>query len=216
MEIGEKIKLLREAQKLSQRELADRVGYKDRSSIAKVEAGLVDLSRTKIEAFARALNVSFVSLMGGEEREQPPHLLEQMPQNTFPVTGDSMVPIVGSVPAGAPLLAQENILGDAPAPVGNVKDHFWLRVKGDSMVGAGIQSGDLVLIHKQTTADDGKIVVCRLHGDEATLKRFHRREDRVLLLPENPAYEPILLSARDFESGDASIIGQAVMTMRAL
>lgn len=100
----------------------------------------------------------------------------------------SYVPIVGVVTAGLPILAQENIEGYLPWE--QSEDCFALRVRGDSMVGAGILDGDTVIVRRQQTADDGEIVVALL-GDEATVKRLYRRRGEVLLLPENPAYEPL-------------------------
>lgn len=98
------------------------------------------------------------------------------------------IPIVGVVTAGQPILAVENQEGTMawdgdPAC-------FALRVRGDSMIGAGILSGDMVVVRPQPTAQDGQIVVARL-DDEATIKRLCFREGRPWLLPENPAYEPI-------------------------
>lgn len=97
------------------------------------------------------------------------------------------VPIVGVVTAGQPILAQENVEGYIPWEGG--EDLFALRVRGDSMVGAGILSGDLVVVRPQASADHGDIVVALL-GDEATVKRLSLH-DGVWLLPENPAYAPI-------------------------
>ena len=82
------------------------------------------------------------------------------------------------------------------------------------MIGAGIQSGDKVLIRQQSTAENGQIVACRLNGDEATLKRFRRQGDSVILLPENPNYEPRIIPMKDFENGDAGIIGVAIQIKR--
>ena len=97
------------------------------------------------------------------------------------------IPIVGVVTAGMPILAVENQEGtmawDAPGC-------FALRVRGASMIGAGILSGDKVVVRPQQTADDGQIVVARL-GDEATVKRLRRRHGEIWLMPENEAYPPI-------------------------
>ena len=107
------------------------------------------------------------------------------------------VPIVGAVAAGQPILAQELIDGYLPWEGG--EGWFALRVKGESMKNAGILPGDLVVVRPQPTAENGEIVVALL-GDEATVKRFSRKNGHVLLLPENEAYSPI--------DGDAaSLIG---------
>lgn len=105
------------------------------------------------------------------------------------VTGvrQGQIPIVGLVTAGLPILAVENqegcITWDEPGC-------FALRVRGDSMIGAAILSGDLVIVRPQATADDGQIVVARI-GDEATVKRLSRKNGHVWLMPENDNYEPI-------------------------
>ena len=105
------------------------------------------------------------------------------------VTGarPGQIPVVGVVTAGIPILAVENQEGTLPW---NDPGCFALRVRGDSMLGAGILPGDKVVVRPQSTADDGQIVVARLE-DEATVKRLHRRNGEIWLLPENDAYDPI-------------------------
>ena len=98
------------------------------------------------------------------------------------------IPVVGVVTAGLPILAVENQEGTM-AWEGDPAC-FALRVRGDSMVGAGILDGDKVVVRPQPTADDGQIVVARI-GEEATVKRLCRRDGQIWLLPENDAYEPI-------------------------
>ena len=98
------------------------------------------------------------------------------------------IPVIGVVTAGVPILAYENQEGTM-AWDGD-PGCFALRVRGDSMVGAGILSGDKVVVRPQQTANDGQIVVARI-GDEATVKRLRRRNGQIWLLPENDAYEPI-------------------------
>ncbi len=98
------------------------------------------------------------------------------------------IPVVGVVTAGMPILAFENLEGTM-AWDGD-PECFALRVRGDSMIGAGILDGDKVVVRPQQTAEDGQIVVARL-GDEATVKRLSRRDGQVWLLPENEAYPPI-------------------------
>ncbi len=107
------------------------------------------------------------------------------------VAGGMHVPLVGRVAAGLPLLAEENIEEsiDIPHFLGE-RGCFALRVTGTSMINAGILDGDIVVVKRQDTADDGDIVVAML-GDEATLKRFYREADQVRLQPENDSMEPI-------------------------
>jgi len=106
------------------------------------------------------------------------------------------IPVVGVVTAGVPILAVENQEGTM---VWDDPGCFALRVRGDSMINAGILSGDKVVVRPQSTADDGQIVVARI-GDEATVKRLRRRRGEIWLLPENDAYAPI-------DGTNAEIIG---------
>ena len=114
------------------------------------------------------------------------------------------IPVLGVVTAGLPILAVENVEGYLPWD--GDEDCFALRVRGDSMVGAGILDGDKVVIRPQSTADNGEIVVALL-GDEATVKRLRRAADGVWLLPENPAYEPI-------DGREAAILGKVKAVIR--
>ena len=108
------------------------------------------------------------------------------------------VPIVGRVAAGRPILAMENIEGTIAIDraVARWKDAFLLKVRGDSMEGAGILDGDYVLVKPQAAADLHDIVVA-LIGDEATVKRLIKKEGEIFLKPENPRYNPIRLTSRD-------------------
>jgi repressor LexA len=124
--------------------------------------------------------------------------------------GSRAVPLVGRVAAGQPLLAEENIEDslDIPGFLGGDDGCFALRVTGTSMIKAGIFDGDIVVVKRQETADDGDIVVAVL-TDEATLKRFFREEDQVRLQPENDLMEPIY-------TRDPLIAGKVIAVMRRL
>ncbi|MBR5390726.1 MAG: transcriptional repressor LexA [Clostridia bacterium] len=100
------------------------------------------------------------------------------------------VPVLGTVTAGLPILAQEDTLGYVPYDGPEQGEMFALQVRGESMIGAGILDGDIVLVRRQNTAISGQIVVALL-GDEATVKRLRLAKDGVWLLPENPAFDPI-------------------------
>ena len=110
---------------------------------------------------------------------------------TEPLEPENRVPIVGNVAAGSPILAEECIEDYLAFDTGGRSDeYFALHVRGDSMINAGILSGDLVVVRRQQVANNGEIVVALLE-DEATVKRFSRRNGHVWLLPENEAYSPI-------------------------
>ena len=121
------------------------------------------------------------------------------------VTGarPGQIPIVGVVTAGIPILAVENQEGTL---AWSEPGCFALRVRGDSMINAGILSGDLVVVRPQQTAGDGQIVVARI-GDEATVKRLRRRNGQVWLLPENDNYDPI-------DGSEAELIGLVKAVVR--
>ncbi|HEV2358146.1 MAG TPA: transcriptional repressor LexA [bacterium] len=120
------------------------------------------------------------------------------------------VPVVGRIAAGAPLLADENIEDVFPLPRDFVREDgaFMLRVRGESMIDAGIYDGDYVVIRPQATAANGEIVAA-LIGDEATVKRFYKERDHIRLQPENSTMSPIL-------TRDVTIIGKAVALIRRL
>ena len=120
------------------------------------------------------------------------------------------LPLVGQVAAGVPILAEQNIEDyvDVPALLRRSDDDFLLRVEGDSMIDAGIHNDDLIVVHRQATAENGDIVVA-LVGDEATTKRFYREAGRVRLQPANDLYEPIVLD-------DVELVGRVVGVLRRL
>ena len=114
------------------------------------------------------------------------------------------VPLIGVVTAGQPILAVENIEGYLPWD--GDKDCFALRVRGDSMIEAGIFDGDKLIVRPQATAENGEIVVALLE-DEATVKRLKKQNGEVWLMPENPAYEPI-------DGRNAQILGKVRAVIR--
>jgi repressor LexA len=121
------------------------------------------------------------------------------------------VPLLGAVSAGPGLLAEENIEDTLTLPRNFLRYHsgelFGLRVKGDSMIGAGILEGDLVMVRQQRTALEGEIVVALL-GEEATVKYFRKREDGIYLVSANPAYPPRKVGE------DFAILGRVVSLLR--
>jgi repressor LexA len=164
------------------REIGDAVGLASPSTVhahlANLErAGLLKRDPTKPRAIE----------LVGRKREEPPSRAGSTPT----------LPLVGSIAAGGPLLAEETIEDEiaVPEPLGRDAD-FLLRVKGESMIEAGILDGDIVVVRKQTDARTGEIVVALVgddeSADEATVKTFHRERDgRIRLQPENAALEPL-------------------------
>ena len=180
------------------REIGDAVGLASPSTVhahlANLErAGLLRRDPTK----PRALELL------DRTRRQPPRAADPR-----------RLPLVGEIAAGGPLLAEENIEDElaVPEPLGQSAD-FLLRVKGDSMIEAGILEGDVVVVRRQDTAQNGDIVVALAgddeSADEATVKRFFREDGRVRLQPENSSLEPIYAS-------HVRVLGKVVGVFRVL
>lgn len=177
----------------SVREIGSAVGLKSPSTVhfhmkGLEEAGVI----VKAEGKTRAITLPGISL-GPVAEEADPRA--------------NQVPVVGSVAAGSPILAQECIEDYLTFDTqGLTGEHFALRVRGESMLNAGILPDDLVVVHRQQEARNGEIVVA-LFEDEATVKTYQRKNGHLWLLPENPDYEPI-------DGAHAEIIGKVVAVVR--
>lgn len=248
MNIGQNIKKYRLSRGYTLDEVARKIGV-SRQTMSRYETGVIsNIPSDKIEAIARALDISPALLMdwstvwepdlyedfqnarNDDERrdilrqngtpddlkQYAEQLLSQapIPADAIPYSTSHVAPILGRIPAGYPIFSASEIEGYAPIDYADSETYFWLRVSGDSMVNADILNGDYVLIRRQPCADDGQIVAARVNGDEATLKRFRRVGDTVMLMPENPNYSPIPVPASAFHTGDASIIGVVVELKR--
>ena len=123
------------------------------------------------------------------------------------------VPLVGDVAAGVNVLAQENVEELVPLPMDFTGDGelFMLRVRGESMIDAGILDGDYVVCRQQTTANNGDIVVAGIPGDEATIKTFTKSGNKITLTPSNEKMKPMV-----FDSGEVNVYGKLVTVLRRL
>jgi repressor LexA len=123
------------------------------------------------------------------------------------------VPLVGDVAAGTGILAHQNVEELLPMPeqFTGKGPTFMLRVQGDSMMDAGIFSGDYVVVQEQRVAENGDVVVAGIPDDEATVKTFSRKDDKIILTPANPAFQPMV-----FDSSEVSIFGKVVTIVRKL
>ncbi|MGI6050693.1 MAG: transcriptional repressor LexA [Acetivibrionales bacterium] len=165
----------------SVREICKAVGFKSTSTVHSYlkkleEDGLIIKDATKPRAL-KVIDDSAKNLEG--------YVAEQEIEN---------VPLIGKITAGAPILAVENIEDTFPIPVRFLHNStsFMLKVKGESMLNAGILDGDYIIVKQQSTANNGDIVVALIE-DEATVKTFYKEKDHYRLQPENPDYEPIIL-----------------------
>ncbi len=180
----------------------DPLDYDDGDLISEIPLSYIEASDGDVRKARRIMEAVDKDALA--ERQSP------LPPNAIPFAPTGRVPILGTIPAGAAAVMEDDIIGYETVEVPDPENYFCLKVSGDSMVHAGILDGDIVLIKYQPTAENGQIVACRVNGDEATLKRFKKQGDSVILLPENPKYDPRIVGASEFESGYASIIGVAV------
>jgi repressor LexA len=136
--------------------------------------------------------------------------MEEAVDNVRSLVRPTGLPVVGQVAAGQPILAEENIeeYVEVPPVAGGEQGEYILRIRGESMIDAGILDGDYVVVRKQENANDGDIIVA-LVGEEATVKRFFRESDHVRLQPENATMEPI-------RTKEAQILGRVVGLFRSV
>lgn len=189
-------------------ELAKRMGYKDRSSISKIENGKADIPQSKVKEFAEVLDTSVSWLIGidDEDNRSTAPAPRPIPKGFEPMPKMKKIPLVGSIACGTPILAEQNIDGHVDAPE-DIRCDFALRCKGDSMIGAGIHDGDAVYIHIQPEVENGEIAAVRI-GEEATLKRVYYDGTTLTLVPYNNAYAPMVYTGPQLE--DVHIEGKAV------
>ena len=198
----------------SVREIGEAVGLKSTSSVhSHLEAleknGYIrkNASKTRsIEILDEEFQDARMSRLGFSSSSLP--LSEAAPADQMEV---AQVPIIGNVAAGQPLLAVEQIESYFPVPVEKLPNTqtFFLRVKGESMINAGILNGDYVLVEQKNTASDGEMVVA-LVEDSATVKTFYKEDGYYRLQPENDSMEPILVY------GDLRILGKVIGVFRFL
>ena len=201
--IYDRIKARRLELGLTVEELAQQLGYKDKSSISKIENGKADIPQAKVELFARALRTTTAYLMGVDSPALPPGCEPMPPMRR--------VPLVGRIACGMPILAEQNIEGMISVPEGWRAD-FVLTCRGDSMAPL-IMDGDLVAVRSQPEVENGEIAVVRI-DDEATLKKVNFDGTTMVLQPLNPAYP--LMTYTGAALANVHIEGKAVGLCRGL
>lgn len=199
--IGNRIRNRREELGLSQEELGNRLGYKSRSSINKIELDQRNLTQSKIKAIADALDTTPGYIMGWETED-----IKSIPAapNIHPLPRMKCWKVLGGTACGQPLfkpLEEASVL--APA---DIDADYVFQCVGDSMINARIFDGDIVFVKAGVTVEDGQIAVVRI-GEEYALKRIYRGTDYLELRSENPMYKPIIVRG---EQENAEIVGRAV------
>ena len=203
LELYKNIKRRRQQLKMTQTDLALKMGYADKSMIAKIEKGNVDLPQSKILAFANVLETTPGELMGWDYEAEPTETVD----NIYKLDKIKL-PLLGKVACGEPIYADEE--RESYVMVGtDIKADFCLQCQGDSMINARIHDGDIVFVKKTDIVENGAIAVVII-DDEATLKRFfyYREQNLVILKPENPKYQDIILTGEQLEQ--VKVIGRAV------
>lgn len=216
MTIGDRVKILREKKGMTQLELAEKLGYKSKSSVAHIENGR-DIPRAMVVTLADILDTTPAYLMGWEDEQNiygdDISVLSAKYDNIKPVTLKRF-PMLGEIACGEPIFADEDKEHCVMADM-DIDADFCLTAKGDSMINARINDGDIVFIKEMPIVDNGEIAAVII-GDEATLKRvyYYREQNKLVLNPANPKYEP-LVYVND-ELNEIRILGKAVYFMSAL
>ena len=198
--VGQRIFEARKRRKISRKEIADFLQVHE-TTIKRYEDGNTKkLPTDRLEKIAKYLNTSIEYLMGWEE--------EQKPQGV-------KIPVLGTVPAGIPISAVEDILDyeEIPKSWENQGEFFGLKIKGDSMLPI-LTNGDVVIVRKQTTADNGDTVIAMVNGYDATCKRYERSNNGIMLIPNNSSYTPTFYTNEEIESLPVTIIGKVVELRR--
>ena len=201
---SQKLQQIRKSRNLSQTKFAELTGS-SKQSISFYES---DLRSPKIPFVMRvsdAFNIPLEFLVNDNL---------EIPDNALLTPATNLIPLIGTIACGTPILAEQNIEGSFPAP-DFIHADFCLRCKGDSMIGARVLDGDIAYIRLQEDVTDGEIAAV-LIDDEATLKRVrHLPGGMIQLLAENPAYPPMYLGGAD-ETRSVRIIGKAVYFLSRL
>ena len=198
-EVVELVKKLTAEQNMSMSELARRVGIA-KSAISRYFNGTRELPLNKIGDFASVLHTTPDYLLGMEDK-QPPQGLK--------------IPVLGTVAAGIPISAVEDILDyeEVPQSWQNQGEFFGLRIKGDSMK-PDINNGDTVIVKQQSTANNGEVVIALVNGDDATCKKFEKLDNGIMLISNNSEYSPMYFSNEEVITKPVVIIGKVVELRR--
>lgn len=180
--VGRNIKRYRKLRNYSLEVLAEKVGVA-KKTIDRYESGEIKINMNRLADISAALEVDNAKLLEGTEaflgiESSDPNIIK--------------LPILGFVPAGGPVMTEENLEGHMPLPKMLIKDErdFCLKIRGDSMEDVGINDGDLILVHPQPVAENGQTIIARIDG-EVTCKRFYKTNDKCRLEPANQKYKPI-------------------------
>ena len=203
MEIKDILSQRRKELNMTMKQVADKVGVSE-GTISRWESGkIADMRRDKIMAYAQALNISPAIIMGWDNVDS------SSPSES--IHAGKRIPVLGSVAAGIPIDAIEDVLDweDISEDMAKTGEFFGLRIKGDSMQ-PRIVEGDVVIVRQQSDADSGDVVIVQVNGDKATCKRLAKYSSGISLISFNPAYEPMNYTNEQIEQLPVTIIGKVV------
>lgn len=205
LQLYKNIKSRRIELNMTQSDLASKMGYADKSMIAKIEKGLIDLPQTKIIAFANALDIAPGILMG----------LDGTSNKATKSSNSTVIKIFGHVAAGIPIDAIEDVIDEEEIPdeLARTGEFFGLRIKGDSME-PDIHDGDTVIIRRQDDAESDEIVIALVNGNDGVCKRLKKYADSIALVSLNPNYEPMYFNQEEIVQKPVHIIGKVVELRR--
>lgn len=194
MDIGNRLKILREQAHLTQEEVGNKIGV-TKATVNRYETGEIDIKRTIAVKLAKVLNTTPAYIMGWEDEAHP------LPGNAIPLSEMDFVnvPIIGRVAAGIACFAESNIIGYQPVEskyIQNGEEYVFLRVVGDSMY-PKLEDGDLVLVRCQASVDNGAFAVVNIDNEDGVVKKIIYGDDFIELVSINPMYPP-----RRFEGED--------------
>lgn len=202
-QFGAKLRKAREDKKIKIHQIAEKFGV-NKSSISRWESG--ETTRFKEETLSKictiyGLDINY--LIGSEDNG----LVGK--DELIIYTPEKKIPLIGVIAAGQPLYAEENIEGYIYYDGNDGDEYFALRVKGDSMNAARIEEGDILIIRRQSYIENGEIAAVMVNGDNATVKKFHRENDTVVLIPmsRNPVHQP---QVYDLKETRVEILGKVI------
>lgn len=205
MTVGERIKTLREQLGMSQVDFADRINV-SKQTLYKYENNIItNIPSDKIEAVAKIGNTSPAYLMGWDNNVGP------ISNGTKHKKPGVTINVLGRVAAGTPIEAIENIIDteEITEEMAATGEFFGLQIHGDSME-PRMCEGDVVIVRQQEDAENGEIVIAMVNGDEATCKRLKKYAGGIMLISNNPKYEPMVFSNEDISDRPVKILGKVV------
>lgn len=203
MNLGDKLKKVRIDNGYSMEEMKNILNSKynlqiSKSMISRWENGVSEPINTYLSAYAKEFNLDMNDLLGINLKDIPNVMVHEKIKR---------IPILGEIACGEPILCQENYDGYVMVDPSMISSDFSIYADGDSMIDANIQDGDLVFIKQTPVVENGSICAV-LIDDSATLKRFYKTEDQIILQPENNKYQPIIITEEDMK--DVRILGEMV------